>query len=134
MAAIVVSDSDYKFELDIQEATRWSLMTVALSIVSEVISDSDDDKEKVAAKRLVSFPNFPVEVAEPRKVSVLSIQLNSSHIRNAYPVPTYLPCRFLRMSLSLGKAMVTVTVCALKGTNVYLMCTICKSHIYIETV
>ena len=29
MATIVISDSDSEFERDVQEATRWSLMTVA---------------------------------------------------------------------------------------------------------
>ena len=63
MATIVISDSDSdsKFERDIQEATWQSIMTVALSPVREAISDSDDNKEKV--KRLLSFPNRPVEVA-----------------------------------------------------------------------
>ena len=67
MAAIVISDSDSdsEFERDIQEATRQSLMTVALSPVREVVSDSDDDEEKVAVKKLLSFPNRPVEVGEP---------------------------------------------------------------------
>ena len=81
MAAIVISDSDSdsEFEQDIQEATRQSLMTVAPSPLREVVSDSDDDEEKVAVKKLLSFPNCPVEVGEPRKVSVLSVQLDSSH-------------------------------------------------------
>ena len=59
MAAIVVydSDSDSEFEQDVQEATRWSLMTVAPSPIREVVSDTDDNEEKVAVKRLLSFPN-----------------------------------------------------------------------------
>ena len=66
-------------------------MTVAPSHVREVVSDCDDGEEKVAVKRLLSFPNRPVEVGKPRKVSVLSVQLdshNTNYIRNAYPVPT----------------------------------------------
>ena len=47
------SDSDSKFARDVQEATRRSLMTVAPSPVKEVVSDSDDDEEKVAVKRLL---------------------------------------------------------------------------------
>ena len=68
MAAIVISDSDSdsEFKQDVQEATRRSLMTVAPSPVREVVSDSEDDKEKVVVKRLLSFPNHPVEVGEPR--------------------------------------------------------------------
>ena len=57
-------------------------MTVARSPVREVVSDSDDDKEKVAVKRLLWFPNRPVEVGEPQKVNVLSVQLDSSHNTN----------------------------------------------------
>lgn len=85
---------------DIQEATRWSLITVAPSPVREVASNSDDDEEKVAIKRLLSFPNCPVEVGESRKASEQSIQLDPSHntnyVHNTCLVPTYLPCRFLR--------------------------------------
>ena len=66
MAAIVISDSDSEFERDVQEATRRSLMTVAPSPVREVVSDSEDDEEKVAVKRLLSFPSHLVEVGEPR--------------------------------------------------------------------
>ena len=46
MAAIAISDSDTdsEFEQDIQEATRRSLMTVALSPVREVVFDNDDDE------------------------------------------------------------------------------------------
>ena len=49
MAAIVISDSesDSEFEQDVQEVTRRSLMTVSLSPIWEVVSDSDDDEEKV---------------------------------------------------------------------------------------
>ena len=57
-------------------------MTVAPSPVREVVSDSDDDKGKVAVKRLLWFPNCPVEVREPQKVNVLSVQLDSSHSTN----------------------------------------------------
>ena len=59
MAAIVVydSDSDSEFEQDVQEATRRSLMTVAPSPIREVVSNSDDNEEKVAVKRLLLFPN-----------------------------------------------------------------------------
>ena len=42
--AISESDSDSEFERDIQEATRRSLMTVALSPVREVVFDNDDDE------------------------------------------------------------------------------------------
>ena len=138
MVATVISDSDSdsEFERDVQEATRWLLITVAPSPVREVISYSIDNEEKVAIKRLLSFPNRAVEVGESQKVSVQSIQLDSSHntnyVRNAYQVPTHLPCRFLRTSLSFGKATVTVTVHALKGTNVHIMCMICKTH-YLHT-
>lgn len=94
------SDSDSEFKQDIQEATRCSLITVAPSPVREVASDSDDDEEKVAIKRLLSFPNHHVEVGESWKVSVQSIQLDPSHntncVRNTCLVPTYLSCRFLR--------------------------------------
>ena len=55
---------------------------MAPSPVREVVSDSDDDKEKVAVKRLLSFPNRPVEVRESQKVNVLSVQLDSSHYTN----------------------------------------------------
>ena len=65
-----------------KEATRQSLMTVTPSPVRKVVSDSDNDKEKVAVKRLLSFPNRPVEVREPQKVNVLSVQLDSSHNTN----------------------------------------------------
>ena len=84
MAAIVISDSDSdsEFERDVQEVTRWSLMTVVPSPVREVVFDSDDDEEKGAVKRLLSFPNRPVEVGEPQKVSLLSVQLDSSHNTN----------------------------------------------------
>ena len=53
MAAIVISDSniDFEFKRDVQEATRQLLMTVAPSPAREVVSDSDDDEEKV--KRLL---------------------------------------------------------------------------------
>ena len=47
------SDSDSEFVRDVQEMTRWSLMTVELSPVREAVSDSDDDEEKVAVKRLL---------------------------------------------------------------------------------
>ena len=47
MAAIMISNSDSEFERDIQEVTRRSLMTVALSAVRKIVSDSDDDEEKV---------------------------------------------------------------------------------------
>ena len=47
------SDSDSEFMRDVQEVTRWSLMTVELSPVREAVSDSDDDEEKVAVKRLL---------------------------------------------------------------------------------
>ena len=47
MAAIVISDSDSEFKRDVQEATRRSLMTVAPSPVRKIVSDSDDDEEKV---------------------------------------------------------------------------------------
>ena len=57
-------------------------MTVAPSPVREVVSDSDDNKEKVAVKRLLWFPNRPVEVREPQKVNVLSVQLDSFHNTN----------------------------------------------------
>ena len=66
MDAIVISDSesDSEFEQDVQEVTRRSLMTVSLSPIWEVVSDSDDDEEKVAVIRLLSFPNRPVEVGD----------------------------------------------------------------------
>ena len=47
------SDSDSEFVRDVQEVTRWSLMTVKLSPVREAVSDSDGDEEKVAVKRLL---------------------------------------------------------------------------------
>ena len=47
------SDSDSEFMRDVQEVTRWPLMTVELSPVREAVSDSDDDEEKVAVKRLL---------------------------------------------------------------------------------
>ena len=48
MVVIVISDSDSKFERDVQEATRRLLMTVAPSPVREIVSYSgDDDEEKV---------------------------------------------------------------------------------------
>ena len=49
----MISDSDSEFAQDVQEATRQSLMTVAPSSVREVVSDNDDDEEKVAVKRLL---------------------------------------------------------------------------------
>ena len=58
MAAIVISDSDSEFERDVQEATRWLLMTVAPSPVREVVSDSEDDEEKGSQEiALVSEPS-----------------------------------------------------------------------------
>ena len=51
------SNSDSEFKQDFQEATRGLLMTVAPSPVRKVVSDSDDDEEKVAVKRLLSFTN-----------------------------------------------------------------------------
>ena len=47
MVVIVISDSDSKFERDVQEATRQSLMTLAPSPVREIVSYSGDDEEKV---------------------------------------------------------------------------------------
>ena len=51
------SNSDSEFKRDFQEVTRGSLMTVAPSPVRKVVSNSDDDEEKVAVKRLLSFTN-----------------------------------------------------------------------------
>ena len=45
-------DCDLKLRV-VQEATSLSLMTVAPSPISEVVSNSDDDEEKVAIKRLL---------------------------------------------------------------------------------
>ena len=60
------SDSDSKFARNVQEVTRWSLMTVELSPVREAVSDSDDDEEKVAVKRLL--------LVKPRFQPILGFQ------------------------------------------------------------
>ena len=56
------SDSDSEFVRDVQEVTRWSLMTVELSPVREAVSDSDDDEgsgqEITLSKASFSAPSW----------------------------------------------------------------------------
>ena len=77
IAVIVISDSDSdsdsEFVRDVQEVTRWSLMTVELSPVREAVSDSDDDEEKVAVKRLLVFSPFLAFRGEPTNKTKLVI-------------------------------------------------------------
>ena len=54
-------------QLDLPAALKVVQMSTTSNTFYFLLSDSDDDKEKVADKRLPSFLNCLVEVGKPRK-------------------------------------------------------------------